>query len=172
MSELTPPVNVSDHHINKAGTSIVLVEFGDYECPHCARAHPLVKQLLKENEGSVDFVFRHFPLQEVHPNAFIAAMTAEAAGKQGQFWQMHDLIFENQDRLSSKLLLSFAETLGLDMTVFSRDVRHHLTQKKIDMDFESGLRSGVNGTPTFYINGIQLLTYSGTYTSLQDALRG
>src|SRR5678815_268034 len=105
MSVLKLAINSADHHAGNVKADITLVEYGDFQCPYCRRAHPLVKRLLKEKGEVLHFVFRNFPLREIHPHAYISAVTAEAAGKQGKFWQMHDLIFENQDKLSKTCLL-------------------------------------------------------------------
>jgi protein-disulfide isomerase len=170
MSKLKPAVNAKDHHLGNVNATITLVEYGDFQCPHCKHAHPLIKQLLKERSNNLHFVFRNFPLSEVHPQAYTAAITAEAAGKQDKFWEMHNLIFENQDRLDTKFLLSLAENIGLNMKQFAKDFKSEELQNKIETDFESGIRSGVNGTPTFFINGSKLLTYDETYESLLDAM--
>jgi protein-disulfide isomerase len=170
MSTLKIAVNSKDHHLGNVNANITLIEYGDFQCPHCRRAHPFIKRLLKERGNDLHFVFRNFPLQEIHPHAYVAAIMAEAAGKQGKFWEMHDLIFENQDRLNTNFLLSLAQDIGLDMAQFARDSKSDEVQNKIETDFESGVRSGVNGTPTFFINGSKLLTYDETYESLLDAV--
>ena len=170
MSTLKPAVNSTDHHQGNVNAAIILVEYGDFECPYCWRAHPLIKRLLKEKGKELHFVFRNFPLREIHPHAFISALAAEAAGKQGKFWEMHDLIFENQQGLSANLLNSFAERLDLDLAAFTKDSKSRELQSKVETDFESGLRSGVNGTPSFFLNGSKLLTYDETYNSLLDAI--
>ena len=108
MSVLKLAINSADHHAGNVKADITLVEYGDFQCPYCRRAHPLVKRLLKEKGEVLHFVFRNFPLSEIHPHAYISAVTAEAAGKQGKFWEMHDLIFENQNKLSENYLLSLA----------------------------------------------------------------
>ena len=170
MSKLKLAVNFNDHHLGNVNAPITLVEYGDFQCPHCKHAHPLIKRLLKERSNDLHFVFRNFPLTEVHPQAYTAAITAETAGKQDKFWEMHDLIFENQDKLDTKFLLSLADNIGLNMKQFAKDFKSEELQKKIETDFESGIRSGVNGTPTFFINGNKLLTYDETYESLSDAV--
>lgn len=170
MSKLKLPINSSDHHLGNASAAITLVEYGDFECPHCKHAHTLIKQLLKEKGNDIYFVFRNFPLREVHPYAYAAAITAEAAGGQGKFWEMHGLIFQNQDRLNTNLLMSLAKGIGLNMKQFAKDSKSNEIQDKIEMDFESGVRSGVNGTPGFFINGLSLFTYDETYDSLLDAV--
>jgi protein-disulfide isomerase len=170
MSTLKLAVNANDHHLGNVNAAITLVEYGDFQCPHCRHAHPLIKRLLKERSNDLHFVFRNFPLSEVHPQAYTAAVTAETAGKQDKFWEMHDLIFENQDKLNTKFLLSLAENIGLDMRQFAKDFKSEELQSKIETDFESGIRSGVNGTPTFFLNASKLLTYDETYESLLDAV--
>src|SRR5258705_3367623 len=170
MSTLKLAVNANDHHLGNVDATITLVEYGDFQCTYCKHAHPLIKRLLKERSNDLHVVFRNFPLQEIHPHAYTAAITAEAAGKQDKFWEMHDLIFENQDKLNTKFLLSLGEDIDLDMKQFAKDSKSNSLQNKIETDFESGIRSGVNGTPTFFINGIKLLTYDETYESLLDAV--
>jgi len=171
MSVLKLAVNSADHHKGNVNAGITLVEYGDFQCPYCRRAYPLVKHLLKEKGDELHFVFRNFPLSEIHPHAYIAAVTAEAAGKQGQFWEMHDLIFENQNKLSENYLLSLAERMRLDLTKFAADLKSKVIRKKIETDFEGGIRSGVNGTPTFFLNTYRILTYDETYESLLDAVQ-
>lgn len=171
MSKLKPVVSAKDHHLGNSKASIILVEYGDFECPHCRHAHPLIKRLLKERGDSLDFVFRNFPLQEIHPHAYLSAIAAEAAGKQDKFWEMHDLIFENQPKLSDAFLMSLAQHIGLDLTQFVEDMKDEDIRKKIDMDFESGIRSGVNGTPTFFLNGSPVFTYDESYESLVEAIQ-
>jgi protein-disulfide isomerase len=171
MSTLKLAVNSNDHHQGDATANITLVEYGDFQCPHCRLAHPLIKRLLKERGDDLNFVFRNFPLQEIHHYAYAAAIVAEVAGKQGKVWEMHDLIFENQERLNNDYLLTLAQELKLDMKRFAEDFKSKDIQTKIETDFESGIRSGVNGTPSFFINGAKLLTYDETYESLEDAIQ-
>lgn len=171
MSKLIPAFNTSDHHSGNQNASITLVEFGDFECPHCGRAYPLVQRLIEEMGNDILFVFRHFPLQESHPHAYMAATAAEAAGKQEKFWPMHHLIFENQQRLNPGMLKELGESLGLDLQKFASDWKSGPVQNKVEMDFESGVRSGVNGTPTFFLNGHPIYTYDETYESLADAVQ-
>ena len=171
MSKLKLPVNSADHHEGNINAGIILVEYGDYQCPYCGRAYPLIKRLLKERGNDIHFVFRNFPLSEIHVHALAAAIAAEAAGKQDKFWEMHDRIFENQDLLADDFLLSSAQSLGLDMKQFKMDSKSEELQKKIESDFDSGVRSGVNGTPSFFLNGAKLLTYDETYKSLYEAIQ-
>jgi protein-disulfide isomerase len=171
MSTLKLAVNAADHHEGNEGASIVVVEYGDFQCPYCGRAYPLVKRLLKERGDDINFVFRNFPLREIHPYAYVAAITAEAAASQNKYWEMHDLIFENQDKLNTNYLVSLAEGIGLDMERFAKDSKSETLNNKIEIDFEGGIRSGVSGTPTFFINGHKVLTYDETYESLLDAIQ-
>jgi protein-disulfide isomerase len=170
MSVLKLAVNAADHHLGNINAAITLVEYGDFQCPYCRRAHPLVKRLLNERGDKLNFVFRNFPLRKIHPLAHISAVTAEAAGRQGKFWEMHDLIFENQHKLSENYLLSLVDDVGLDLAEFAEDSKSEKILGKIERDFESGIRSGVNGTPTFFLNGSPVLTYDETYESLLDAI--
>ena len=150
---LRPPVSAADHIEGNPDAPIELVKYGDYQCPHCARAYLVVHHLQEELGDRLKFVFRNFPLQKIHPEAVVAAIAAEAAGLQGRFWEMHDLIFENQDELSESMLLELAIELELDTERFRKDLRSEELARKVDADFESGIRSGVNATPTFFING-------------------
>jgi protein-disulfide isomerase len=170
MTKLQPPVTERDHSTGNIKASITLVEYGDYQCPYCGRAHPLIKRLLKEHGGVVHFVFRNFPLEEIHPMAIAAALAAEAAGEQEKFWEMHDLIFEHQAQLSHQQLLDFAKSLGLDEKRFAHDWKSEAALSRVEADFESGVRSGVNGTPNFFVNGNKLNTYDETYASLLQAI--
>lgn len=170
MAKLHPPVSNKDQQEGNPDAGITLVEYGDYQCPHCGHAHPLIKKLVAEKGKEFLFVFRNFPLQQSHPLAFMAAIAAEAAGKQGKFWPMHDMIFENQDKLSGEIFVDFAESLDLDMHQFAKDWKSTALATKVEDDFESGIRSGVNGTPTFFLNGEILRTYDTTYQSLADAI--
>jgi protein-disulfide isomerase len=142
-----------DHILGSPSNSVTLLEYGDYECPHCGRAHIEVKRLIAEIGDQIRFSFRNFPLSEIHPNALSAALAAEAAARQGKFWKMHDLILENQRGLSIEKLTALAESLNLDIDQFSRDMELPELTERVQEDFMSGVRSGVNGTPTFFVNG-------------------
>lgn len=167
MTTLRPPVNENDHQTGTCESRLTLVEYGDYQCPYCRQAHPMVQRLLKELRGELKFVFRHFPLKEIHALAKTAALSAEAAGQQGKFWQMHDLLFENQDRFNKKsIFLDLAEELGLNLGIFIIDRRDEEIVNKVEKDFHSGIYSGVNRTPTFFLNESKVYTYDGTYESL------
>ena len=134
---------------------LTLLEYGDYECPYCGAAHPSVKQVLQVLGDDLVFAYRHFPLTQIHPHAGGAAEAAEAAGVQGRFWPYHDLLFEHQDRLSTRDLVGYAEQLGLDVERFVSDLKQHKYAPRVREDFVSGVRSGVNGTPTFFANGLR-----------------
>ena len=171
MSKLRMPVTEKDHVIGVRDAPATLVEYGDYQCSHCGFAHPLIKQLIQHFNTRLLFVFRNFPLQQSHPAAKIAAQAAEAAGLQDQFWEMHDMIYEHQEGLDENNIRSFAERINLDIEKFMRDTESERVLSKIESDFEGGIRSGVNGTPTFFINGNRLNSYDESYESLAAAVR-
>jgi len=170
MAHLKPPVSERDQQTGNANAPVTLVEYGDYQCSHCAHAHPLLKQLVEEEGGELRFVFRNFPLSQSHPLATLAAQAAEAAGKQQKFWEMHDMIYEKLDGLSRDSFTAFAASLGLDLEKFDADLESDDIAAKVESDFESGIRSGVNGTPSFFINGERISSYDGSYESLQAAV--
>ena len=153
MTQLTPAVNGNDNSTGNQAAPIELVEYGDYECPYCGRAYPMVKDIQQQLGKDLRFVFRNFPLAKIHPHAFTAAVATEAAALQNRFWEMHDIIFENQSTLEPEDLFLFAGQLGLDLERFKNDFQQQPLIDKVEKDFESGLRSGVNRTPTFFING-------------------
>lgn len=150
---LSQPVTSGDHIIGPAIAAVTLVEYGDYECPYCGMAHPMVKQILRHFDNQLRFAYRHFPLSRVHPHAQRAAEAAEAAGAQGRFWPMHDLLFEHQNALEDQDLLAYAAALDLDLQRFVAELEAGRHAARVREDFLSGVRSGVNGTPTFFING-------------------
>jgi protein-disulfide isomerase len=154
-AKLKPPVGANDHVQGAATAPVTLVEYGDYECPYCGEAYPIVKALQKRLGDKVRFVFRNFPLAEAHPHAEHAAEAAEAAGAQGKFWEMHDLLYENQDALEDADLALYAKALHLDVPRFVKEMEGHDHFDRIRADFSSGVRSGVNGTPSFFINGVR-----------------
>jgi protein-disulfide isomerase len=159
-----------DHIQGPASAPVTLVEYGDYQCPFCGAAYPILKDVQARMGDGLRFVFRNFPISTSHPNAELAAEAAEAAAVQGKFWEMHDLLYENQDRLGSEDLHAYAERLGLDLEAFDRALADHAYAARVREDFMSGVHSGVNGTPTFYVNGSR---YDGSYEteSLLAALR-
>lgn len=152
---LAIPVGDRDHVIGPATAPVTLVEYGDYECPHCGRAHPVVKALREQLGRGLRFAFRHFPLTTVHPHALPAAEAAEAAAAQGRFWEMHDVLFEHQHALEVEDLVRYAASLGLDLARFEQDLVEHVHAPRVREDVLSGARSGVNGTPTFFVNGVR-----------------
>ena len=161
MSPLVVPVSERDHIAGSLDAPVVLVEYGDFECPYCRRAHPIVKAAQQALGKELTFVFRNFPLTEIHRHATQAAEAAEAAGAQGKFWPMHDTLYEHQDALDEEDLLNYAGMLELDLTRFARELAHGEYLTKVRDDFRSGVRSGVNGTPTFFMNGQR---YDGEWT--------
>jgi protein-disulfide isomerase len=169
VARLVLPVGERDHVQGPANATATLVEYGDYKCPFCGQAHPIVQAVRARLGRRMRFVFRHFPLTEIHPRALPAAEAAQAAGAQGRFWEMHDLLYENQPALDDPDLLRYAELLGLDLPRFVSEVAEHVHEPRIREDFRSGVRSGVNGTPTFFINGIR---HDGAWDvdTLSDAL--
>jgi protein-disulfide isomerase len=150
---LTLPDAERDHVSGAANGSIKLLEYGDYECPFCAEAQPIVKDIQRRLGDDLLFAFRHFPLANIHPHSEHAAEAAEAAGAQENFLGMHDLLFENQNALEDEDLAAYAGELGLDKTRLIREVTSSVYALRIREDFKSGVRGGVNGTPTFFING-------------------
>lgn len=155
MAYLAEPVTDHDHILGPATAPTTLVEYGDYECPYCGAAHPVVEKVRQRLGDRLRFVFRHFPLTGTHPHAEHAAEAAEAMGVQGHFWTMHNLLFEHQRHLDDENLERYAQMAGADMTRFVREFTTHVYVPRIRHDLETGLRSGVNGTPTFFINGLR-----------------
>ncbi len=157
---LALPVNDRDHIWGPADASVTLLEYGDFECPHCGQAHPVVKELQRLASDHMRFVFRHFPVTSSHPHSQHASEAAEAAAAQGAFWEMHDTLFEHQYALNDAHLLTYAGLIALDLVRFKRDMIDHRHSDRVREDFLSGARSGVNGTPTFFINGVR---HNGSY---------
>jgi protein-disulfide isomerase len=153
MATLKIPITPEDHTQGPENAEVTLVEYGDYECPHCGRAYPIVKQVQKHFRKRVRLVFRNFPLAEMHPHAEAAAEVAEFAGAQGKFWEMHDLLFENQTRLGDALFAELARKLKLSTSAMEQALEQNTFEARVRADFSGGVRSGVNGTPTFFING-------------------
>lgn len=149
-----PVDNERDHIEGPVNAALTLVEYGDYQCPYCGAAYPEVQKVQKELGAKLRFVFRNFPLTNIHEFAMNAAETAEAASSQGKFWPLHDFLYEHQATLGDQsVALAYAEKLGLDTQRFEREIAQHVNQKRIRNDFMGGVKSGVNGTPTFYVNG-------------------
>jgi len=150
---LKPAVSNTDHAQGNLNADLVIVEYGDYQCPYCGAAYPVLKELMRQFGSQIKFVFRNFPLSEMHEYARAAALAAEAAALQNKFWEMHDAIYENQQNLNEHLLLELVKELKLDIPQFKSDLESSALKAKVDEDFESGVVSGVNGTPSFYVNG-------------------
>ncbi len=134
---------------------VTMLEYGDFECPHCAMARPALEELVAEYPDTIRLVFRNFPLTTVHPHAFLAAEAAEAAGAQGQFWAMHDMLFTHQQQLAYVHLYGYAEQIGLDVVRFDQEMKQHLYEDEVRRDFRRGIEDGVNGTPAIFINRLR-----------------
>jgi protein-disulfide isomerase len=160
VSRLTIPVSETDHRAGPDDAPVTLVEYGDFECPSCGAAYPIVEAVRKKMGARLRFVFRHFPLTQMHPHAMHAAEAAEAAGAQGKFWQMHGMLFEHQRALEDADLVGYAKALHLDAERFTSELASGSHAKRIRDSIRSGIRSGVNGTPTFFINGTR---YDGSW---------
>lgn len=156
MPNLKIPVNQNDHIMGSENAPVELVEYGDFQCPYCGEAYPELKALKKRMGNNLKFVFRNFPLSNTHKDAKNASLAAEAAGAQGKFWEMHDKLFENQNNLKTDDLIRYAEEIGLDMDKFKHDLENKTYLEKVEEDFDGGIRSGVNTTPSFYVNGKKL----------------
>jgi len=169
LMRLADPVTSDDHVQGTPGAAVTLVQYGDYQCPYTRSSRSVVHQLQREFPDTLRFVFRHFPLEEIHPRARAAAMAAEAAGAQTDFWTMHELLFEHQNHLEELDLQKYVTELGLDADRFNRDRGSQDIAGRIDRNLDSGERSGVAGTPTFYVNGIR---HDGGYDldSLRSAI--
>ena len=150
-----------DHILGREDAPVTLVEFGDYQCPYCGAAQPEVRKVIERFGDDLRFVFRHFPLTEVHPMAAIAAVTAEFAGAHGQFWKAHETLYAHQKRLGPELLFEIVQGLGLEPAELKADIDANTYTAKVEEDFSGGVRSGVNGTPTFFINGTR---HDGAYS--------
>lgn len=172
--------NIGDHVFGKKDSKVVLIEYGDFQCPGCGSAHPLVKSVSEKYEGQLAFVFRNFPLTNIHPNARAAAAAAETAGKQGKYWEFHNTLFENQDSWSSastnmrtSTFANYADQVGLDRTKFTNMLADEsaLINKKINFDIALGRKLNVTGTPTFFLNGKKLAdTEFNTVESLEKVI--
>jgi protein-disulfide isomerase len=162
---LAVPVSERDHSQGPATAAVTLVQYGDYECPYTRRSTTVVRAIQQQLGDQLRFVFRNFPLTEIHPHALHAAFADEAAAAQGKFWQMHDSIFHHQHTLEDSDLVQFAEAVGLDLQQYARAMAEQRSLSRVEQDVEGGLRSGVQGTPTFFINGV---LYRGSWE--QDVL--
>lgn len=167
-NQLKPSVSEQDHSRGSKKPQLEIVEYGDFQCSYCGAAEPIVEEMLEEFGSAISFTYRNFPLKDIHPIAYEAALAAESAGKQGKYWEMHDLIYANQTGLSKQMLLDLAQELGLDATAFKKDLQDAGVTEKVEADFESGARSGVNGTPTFFVNGTR---FDGGATDLYALIK-
>ena len=170
VTDLAVPVDPERDHIRgpKKDALVTLVEYGDFECPYCGQAEPAVRGLIREF-GELRFVFRHLPLTEVHPHAQLAAEAAEAADVQGAFWEMHDMLMDHQGALTTRDLIDYAGSIGIDTDKFAADLRKHAGAYRVAEDVDSADLATVSGTPTFFINGIR---YYGAYdlAALKEAV--
>jgi protein-disulfide isomerase len=155
-------VTSADHVQGPANAPIVLVEYGDFQCPYCGQAYYIVKNLQKQLGDKLQFIFRNFPLEDLHPRALHAAIAAETAAIDGKFWEMHDILFENQRHLDDRSLVEYAQKIGLDPAKFEKDFGNEAVQEKVSDDVESGAKAGVEGTPYFFVNGI---LFEGNWTN-------
>lgn len=152
--KLAVPVNHSDHILGPESARVTLVEYGDFECPSCLQAYPAVEMMLKHFTGRVRFVFRNFPMLEVHPHAELAAEAAEAAGAQHKFWQMYKLLFEHHAHLKPKNLRQYAADAELDLERYDYEMEEHVYLQRVHEHIDGGKKSGVRSTPAFYVNGV------------------
>ncbi len=151
---LAVPPQPTDHAVGPLAAKVTVIEYGDFECPSCAGAEPAVRQLLKLHATELRLIFRHFPLEDAHPRALLAAEAAEAAGAQGSFWPMHDLLLANSSHLTRKHLDGYAAQLGLDMVRFKAELDDELYRQRIREHQDGGRRSHLRATPTFYVDGV------------------
>ena len=159
-AQLSIPVGPADHSRGPLDAKLTVVEYGDYQCPYCGQAHPIVERLMTTYADSMRLVFRNFPLAEVHPHAEAAAEMAEAVGLQGKFWEIHDALYENQRDLSDGALRRYAEAVGANVDEAIAAVADGGPAQRVESDFEGAIRSGANGTPTFFVNGVR---YEGSW---------
>ena len=152
-ARLSVPVTKADHIAGGAAASVTLIEYGDYQCPFCGQAYPIVKEIQRQLGTRLRFVFRNFPLADIHPHAESAAQFAEAAAAQGKFWEVHDYLFEHQRHLSESDLSRIAGLMRLDSDAIRDELESDRPLEKVESDFQDGLDSGVEGTPAFFING-------------------
>ena len=167
---LKEPISLNDHMQGNLNAPYKLVEYGDYECPYCSIAHRTVEEVRDYFRDQLCYVFRNFPLKEIHPHAELAALSAEFAGTHGRFWEMHTLLFKHQEELNQGFIMQLMKSLDLPLDEFTLDLQRRILLPKIKSDFLSGVQSGVNGTPTFYINGFR---YNGAaeFDNLVEAIK-
>lgn len=173
--ELLTPVMEIDQFKGNPSAPTTIVEYSDFQCPFCAKFYPLTAQLVKEMPDQVKFVYRHFPLRSIHKNAQLAGQAAEAAGKQGKFWEMHDVLFNTQDSWSAlekpeEKFTEYANSLGLDLTKFSADLNSREVIDKVNADYKDAVRNGINGTPTIFVNG-KKVELPASYEELKNLIQ-
>lgn len=168
-STLKVPANIHDHRLGSLHAPIVIIEYGDFQSPHCATAAPVLESISKRFFDEVCFIFRHYPQTSRHTNAGVAAVAAEAAALQGKFWQFHHRLLQAQDDFSADNIFEMARLEGLDMKKFLEDLEHEKLAEKVKLDFNGGVRSGVNGTPTLFINGVRFDRVP-SFELLEDAI--
>ena len=166
---LAVPIDVTDHLIGSPQARVIVVEYGDFECPLCHAVEPAVRQLLESHGAQIAFVYRHFPQEAAHPNALLAAEAAEAAAAQGQFWPMHNLLLTDPRHLARRHLESYAQTLNLDMARFRSELDDEIYRQRVREHQQSGIRSHLRATPGFFVNGI-VQDVSGGMRDLFDAV--
>jgi protein-disulfide isomerase len=172
-ARLKIPINSRDHHRGSLFAPVCLLEYGDFECPHCSVTANVIDQLTAEFGSGLCFIYRHFPLSNAHSFSQLAAVAAEAADQQSQFWSMHQMLFENSESLSLENLLELADSLNLDILRFQNDLKRTDLVERVSHDFNGGLRSGVNGTPTIYLNNFRFngpITYNFLKRKIEDEL--
>jgi protein-disulfide isomerase len=166
----TAQIDSTDHVLGPDHAPVIVIEYGDFECPNCKQAAPAVKLLLERFSQRVRFAYRHFPLEGPHPHALAAAEAAECAGAQGKFWEMHDLLFANQDHLTLKHLHGYAERLQLDMALYTAEMDDHVYLQRVREHMESGRQAHLRATPGFFVNGTVVDVSFGLH-SLMDAVK-
>jgi len=168
------PLHATDHVLGPASTTVTVIEYGDFECPCCRTAYPAVKILLQHFQDRVRFAFRHFPVVAMHPHAERAAESAETAGAQGRFWPMHDLLFENQQRLADEYLRQYAVQANLDLQMYDRDMDSRIHLPSVRGQMNRGRQLGARGTPTFFVNGVIVdvsFGMEGLYRAIESRLQ-
>jgi len=172
-TKLKVPANQYDHRLGSLDAPVVVIEYGDFECPHCAAAAPIFERLLNDFESDLCFIYRHFPLAEIHPHAVLAAIAAEAADQQNEFWKMHKMLLQDFDVLSIDNIYFMAKTIGLDIDKFKKDLKRDELLEHIYKNYNGGLHSGVDATPTVYVNGNrfdEILTYDSLREEIEEEL--
>jgi protein-disulfide isomerase len=149
------PISEDDWILGAPDAPVTILEYGDFECPYCGMAHPVLQSLVAENQETIRLIYRHFPITNIHPHAFPAAEAAEAAGAQGRFWEMHDMLFTHQDQLEDDDLVAYAAALDLNVERFDQEMRGHRHRYEVQRDFRRGIQDGANGTPTLFINRLR-----------------